>query len=168
MKPDKTIEFVKRWQQIQRKTKELDWEKTQFARDLRAQFDTDKQLIHWCSIELGLAEGIARELLVRAVASQVVRDEATWKSVGGFTSVRQVAELPKKQQIHVIQSAASQNKSVRSVMREQGLIPEPVYRKTDAEILASFVAGLPGTVKIPPEVRVVLNKYIVAQSRAAA
>lgn len=165
IKPGKTIEFTKRWQVIQRKKKELDWETTQFARELREQFDTDKQLIKWCDIELGLAEHVAQELVLRANVASVVKDATTWQSVGGFTSVRQVVGLTRQQQTDVVQSAVLQNKSVRAVMREQGLVAEPVHQKTDAEILAEFVLDL--GIKIPSSVQKVISKYIVAKSKAA-
>jgi hypothetical protein len=163
MKPDKNSQFVKRWQVIQRKTKELDWEKTQFAKDLRAQFDTDKQVIKWCEGELGMAAHVAQELILRSNAANVVKDAAQWQSVGGFSSVRQLVGLEKKQQVHVVQSAVLQNKSIRSVMRDQGLVAEPVNQKTDAEILAEFVAGM--NIKLPPNIQKILNKYVVAKSR---
>jgi hypothetical protein len=166
MKSEKTMEFVKRWQVIQRKSKDLDWEKTSFAKDLRSQFETDKALIKWCDTELGMAEHVAQELILRANAADVVKDAATWQSVGGFTSVRQLVGLTKQQQVHVVQGAMLQNKPIRSVMREQGLLPEPAHQRSDAEILAEFVATL--SVKIPANVQKIINKYIVVKSRAAA
>lgn len=166
IKPEQSAVFVKRWQVIQRKTKELDWKKTQFAKDLRAQFETDKQLIKWCEDELGMAGGVAQELILRAFAAPIVKDAATWQAVGGFTSVRQVFGLTKQLQARVVQSAVLQSKSIRSVMREQGLIAEPSYQKTDAEILAEFLVDL-GVAKIPKSIQAIINKYVVAKLKAA-
>lgn len=59
-----------------------------------------------------------------------------------------------------------QNKPIRAVMREQGLLAEPAHQRSDAEILAEFVTSL--SVKIPSNVQKIINKYIVAKSRAAA
>lgn len=68
--------------------------------------------------------------------------------------------------MHVVQGAMLQNRPIRAIMREQGLLAEPAHQKTDAEILAEFVASL--NMKIPSNVQKIINKYIVAKSKLKA
>ena len=168
MHKDRSFEFSQRWRKLLNRTKDLDWEKTLFAKELRAEFDAgasgDKALTKWCEVELGMPQYVATELLLRAVMATQV-DKKGYEQVGGFSAVRQIAALDKRQQVHVIQSAKTQNKSVRSVMRDQGLLPEPpqISANPDAELLAEFL--IRSGVSIPPRIAKVVDKYVKKPAR---
>jgi hypothetical protein len=107
---------------------------------------------------------VATELLLRAVMATHV-DKKGYEQVGGFSAIRQIAALDKRQQVRVIQSAKAQNKSVRAVMRDQGLLPEApqVSENPDAEILAEFL--IKSRVSIPPRIAKVIDKYVKKPTR---
>jgi hypothetical protein len=168
MHKDRSFEFSQRWRKLLNRTKDLDWEKTFFAKELRAEFDAgapgDKALTKWCEVELDMPQYVAAELILRTVMATYV-DNKGYEQVGGFSAVRQIAALDKRQQVHVIQSAKAQNKSVRSVMRDQGLLPDRprVSENPDAALLAEFLikSGVP----IPPRIAKVVYRYVKKQVR---
>ena len=173
MNKDKTFAFQQRWRQIAGIKKDLDWKITEFSADLRSEFPDgatgDKQLIKWSDVELGMPSYVAQELLLRANTHTTVGDKKKYESVGGFNAVRQVARLPKRQQVHVIQSALDQNKNVRSVMREQGLIEEPkavLADNPDAKMLAQFILDNVKT-QLPPRIHNLCVWYTKGAKRAA-
>lgn len=158
--------YVKRWRELERDSKALDYRKTVFARDLRAEFATDESFRSWCEFKLGITTHQVDELLTRALAAKVTDDEKTYRSVGGFSAIRSLVGVDKPDQIRVLQSAKQQNKSIRSVMREQGLIeaPPPSTLRTDIEAMARFVLASDA----PKDVKAIARKYIAEATKRAA
>ena len=170
MNKDRAFELAQRWRRLVSRTKDLDWDKTLFAKDLRAEFGSggagDKALIKWCETEIGMPSYVATELLLRATVAGIVDKEA-YVQIGGFGAVRQIAALDLRQQVHVVQSAKLQNKTVRSVMREQGLLPPPPepVADPDAVLLATFI--IEQGIKLPKEIAKVVAKYKTRHLKAA-
>lgn len=168
MHKDRSFEFSQRWRKLVNRKRDLDWETALFAKDLRAEFDVgvagDKALAKWCEVELGMPQYVATELLLRALVASIV-DKKGYEAIGGFPAVRQLASLDKKQQVQVINAAKHQDKSVRSVMRDQGLLPEPpqVNANPDAELLAEFLVK--SGVAIPPRIAKVVDRYVKKPAR---
>lgn len=134
MKNDKMIQFVKRWRDLERRQKDLDFERSVFARDLRAEFEPgrlgDDEFVNWCVVELGLTAAQARsEFLPRAQAAIAVPDVGTWNQLGGFRQTRHLVGLTKKQQVDVVQAAKVSNKVITTVRRERGLNGAPPISK---------------------------------------
>lgn len=186
MNNDKMIRFVKRWREIEQQQKDLDFQRSVLARDIRAEFgkgDTgDEQFINWCAVELGITAWAAKELLTRAVAATVVPDERTWKMIGGYRAIRPLEELPKRHQVDVIEAAKASGRAPVTIMRERGLIKAPettrpalptpravvvVKRETrptdeqsahmDAVALAQFIART--SRDIPRDILAIVNRY---------
>lgn len=163
MHNDKMIEYVKRWQDIQKRKADLDYETSVLARDIRSEFKPgevgDQQFIGWCGLELGMLPQQATELLERAEAVSIVPDAKQWKRLGGSKALRHVVALPVKDRKPVIMQALGAGGDVRAVLRARGLAPpsdRPSY-KSDAERLAEYVARLPD----PPQyIRDIVEKYV--------
>lgn len=133
MNNDKMIQFVKRWLDIERRQKDLDFERSKLSRDIRCEFPSgergDEQFSNWCVNELGLTSWAAKELLTRAVAATVVPDERTWKMIGGFRAIRPLQDLTKTQQVTVLEAAKTSGRAPINIMRERGLIQAPTPRE---------------------------------------
>jgi hypothetical protein len=129
MNNDKMIHFVKRWRELERQQRDLDFNKSLWCRDLRREFPIgtigENQFIKWCDTELGLTAGQASELLARAAAVKTVPDADTWKVLGGFRAIQQLDMVPKHQQVNVLEAAKSSGKSLRTVIKERGYGPKP-------------------------------------------
>jgi ribosomal protein S18 len=197
MTNDKMIQFVKRWREIERAQKDIDFTRSELARDIRAEFprgdNGDQQFTNWCVNELGLTAFAVKELLLRAVAATVVPDERTYKMVGGFKAIRPMQDLTKSQQVIVLEAAKAQSKAPRTIMKERGLLqsmpvtparvtpvlPAPVLDRTanhnapkseherDAEVLARYIAKTGRD--IPRDIMALIAKYSpsVVRRRAA-
>lgn len=134
MNNDKMIRFVKRWREIEQRQRDLDFERSKLARDIRDEFDKgdrgDDLFVNWCTVELGITAFAAKELLTRATAVTVVPDERTWKMIGGYRAIRPLQDLPKRHQVDVLEAAKSSGRAPINIMRERGLIkmsePRPV------------------------------------------
>jgi hypothetical protein len=85
---DKMIQFVKRWREIERLQKNIDFDRGQLARGIRAEFEKgargDEQFRNWCVVEIGMTAYGARELLLMAVAASVVPDESHGRNWAAF------------------------------------------------------------------------------------
>lgn len=184
MNNSKMIQFVKRWREIERQTKDLDYQRSVLARDIRAEFSDgnvgDEQFIKWCDVELGLNAAAACELLTRARAVQVCADEKTYTRVGGFKAVRHLITVGKREQVAVLEAAKSQHKNVLTVVRERekaraATLPanantstKPVMRYSsfeDAKALAVFVDK--HCKDMPAHIRTIVGRYVESAKKAA-
>jgi hypothetical protein len=173
MHNDVMIKYVKRWQELVRKQRDIDYERSVFAKDLRGEFGTDARFVKWCQEELRLTKVQAEELLLRADLAKTVGTEETWKKVGGFGALRAVEALPIAKRRHVIEVAKTTGKSIRTLVRESDkrspAPAEPLRRSSpqdDASRLAQFILEHVPDAKITATIRAVMSRYI-ASSRAA-
>ena len=161
MHNDKMIRFIKQWRDLETQRRKLDFERSRWCRNVRAEFAKgavgDRAFMNWLAVELGITASIGQELLERAVASQTVQDESTWDRVGGFSHIRVLAPLPQRDKITVLEAAKADAKTVKTVMRERGLILPKKMEKPDVVILAEFIATLD---KVPPGIMAVVGKYV--------
>ena len=128
MNKDKTFQFQQRWVELEKKQANLDFERSVLAKDIRAEFPAgelgDQAFINWCDIELNLPAAGAKELLTRATAVQIVPDAKTWNQVGGYRSIRHLQDLPKREQVNVLESAKSTGRAILNIVKERGLGPK--------------------------------------------
>lgn len=189
MNSGKMMEFIKRWREIEQTQKAIDFERSVLARDIRAEFpdgdEGDKKFTDWCAHQLGLTVTGANELLLRATAAVIVPDEKTWNVVGGYRSIRHLQDLPKRDQVNVLEAAKSTGKAILNLVKERGLGPmlpptaprasAPVVRppvhqfqapakvvdesqaQQDAETLAKFIAKYCKT--IPRDILSIIHRY---------
>lgn len=194
MTNEKMLQFVKRWRDIEAQQKDLDFNRSKLARDIRGEFDKgdrgDDQFVNWCVAELGTTVWGAKELLTRAVAATVVPDERTWKMIGGYRAIRPLQDLPKRHQVDVLEAAKVSGRAPINIMRERGLImaPEPVPAQPvkrdpivvmrrdnkptdeqsahlDAVVLAQFIARTSRS--IPRDILAIINRYKSFMRKAA-
>ncbi len=162
---DSMFKYVKRWQELERKQKDLDYERSVFAKELRAEFGNngDARFVKWCKDELGLTEVGANELLLRATMVKTVGDEKTWKNLGGFRAIRAVEVLPREKRVHVIEAAKTTGKSVATLVRENCGVPQTTRERvspiSDAEVLAKFITSHHDESRLPPAVRTIVARY---------
>jgi hypothetical protein len=160
---DKSFAFRKRFADLFKEEKDVDFRKSQACHELRKEFPAgekgDIQFVDWFEQEFGLTILQGREMLNRATTFAVVKDEPTWKQLGGYKAIRAVEELPKKQQIEVIEVCKATAKAPRTVMRERNYgsykpAPAPIVPinapktpapadvraiSTDAKIMAAYI-----------------------------
>lgn len=184
MSIDMRHKFIKVWRAIQKDQAELDYRKSAFSKELRAQFSPgksgDEQFHKWCAEYLGLQRNQTQELLARGVAVSIVSDALTWNTLGGYKSIAYVRELPRKEQAAVIETAKKTGYSIRTIMAKRGhtlpgYTPEPVKRSSepiaesasktqrrgvyaDITALANYVAGL-SLKTVPADIRVIVDMY---------
>lgn len=180
---DTRHKMIKVWRAIQKDQRDLDFRKSEFSRELRAHFPAGKtgdNLFHkWCLDNLGLQRNQTQELLARGVAATIVPDADTWNLLGGYRNVAYVRELPRKEQVAVIEAAKKSGYAIRTIMARRGhslpgYAPEPVVRSTgkiekpaskpqrrgvhaDISVLARFVAD--SGLKLPGDIRVIVDMY---------
>lgn len=125
------LALIKRFRALEAAQRDLDFNMSQWARDLRACFESgkpgDNAFVKWCETELSLTEGKARhDLLVRAAAADAVKDIDTWNTVGGFKTIRALTELPRKEQVACLGAVKASGYSLRTVLKERGHGPAPI------------------------------------------
>lgn len=165
MNNDKMIRFIKQWRALESQRRKLDFERSRWCREVRAEFAKgdvgDRAFVNWLAVELGIASTMGAEMLERALASQTVPDETTWDRVGGFSNVRALAQLPQRDKVTVLEAAKAAAKTVKTVMRERGLVSTKSVAKPDVVLLAEFIIGLNG---VPPNIMRVVEKYVVRKT----
>jgi len=186
MSVDARHKLIKVWRQIQKDQRDLDFRKSEFSKELRAHFAAGKagdEMFHrWCLDNLGLQRNQTQELLARGIAATIVTDADAWNMLNGYKSIAYVRELPRKEQIAVIEAAKKSGYSIRTIMAKRGhtlpgYAPVPVKKSdnpitpsatkpqrrgvyADITALANFVAGL--SVKVPADIRVIADMYKAA------
>lgn len=171
MHRDETFAFIKRWNDLERAGRELDFARSEWARDLRSKWGNgergDEEFVKWCEVEIGLAITGAHELLDRALAAKIVPDRKTWDRVGGFQQVRQLVPLAPSDRVSVLEAAKSTHRNVRSVLKERGLVErqERANPFRDAQTLAEYIVSL--GIDVPRNVSSVINRYAAGKKRAA-
>ncbi len=166
MNNDKMIRFIKRWRELETQRRKLDFERSQWCREVRDEFPKgdagDKAFVNWLAVELGITPAIGAELLERAVASLAVPDSKTWDRVGGFSNIRALAPLAQRDRVAVLEAAKADAKTVKTVMRERGLVAAPTKTaKPDVVVLAEFISTLE---EVPKDVMEVVRKYVTRKA----
>lgn len=169
---DESFSFIKRWNELERAGRALDFSRSKWAAELRSKFAPgtigDDQFRNWCNIEIGLGEVGASELLERASAFVDVPDERTWNTVGGFQQVRQLGVVPRSERPMLIEAAKSGNRNIRSVLRERKLI-EPIEKSSparDARELAAFIERT--STSVPKHIAKIVARYVESKQKRAA
>lgn len=164
MTSDKTFRYRKRWSELEAQRKDLEYRRCVFARDVRSEFATgdegDAAFLAWCGVELGLYGFAAQEMLTRARAAELLKDERTFQRVGGYSrGIRHLVELPRRELITVLEAAKTQQKTIGTVMRERGLGPAPRTNSVrDATALAEFILNTRRA--IDPGIRAIIERYV--------
>lgn len=165
MNNDKMIRFIKQWRELEAQRRKLDFERSRWCREVRAEFAKgdvgDRAFVNWLAVELGIAAATGQEMLERALASQTVPDESTWDRVGGFSHIRALAPLPQRDRVAVLEAAKADAKTVKTVMRERGLAATKKLAKPDVVLLAEFVATLD---EVPPAIMAIVGKYVTRRA----
>lgn len=145
MTKTKLIRFVKQLRDIERRGEDLDFQRAAWTARVRAEYPSgdlgDKQFCDALQQEFGRTAYQSREMLVMARAAGVI-DSESWRRLGCFANIRAVRFISRDDQIAVVSQAASENKPVRTVMRERGHLPE-IKRaprgESDVELLARWI-----------------------------
>lgn len=168
MNKDKSFELAQRWRKLAAQAKDLDWNKTLFSKDLRDKFTKgtagDHELTQWCEVELQMPRYVAVELLIRSRVGTLLT-KTNYEVIGGFSAIRQIAVLGKRDQVRVVQAAVVEQKAVRSVMRDLDLLPKQpeVGPNPDAAALAEFLNSL--GVNVPAKIAKIVRRYTTPQAK---
>jgi hypothetical protein len=164
MTSDKAFRFRKRWGDLEAQRKDLEYRRCVFAHDVRAEFpagdEGDASFVTWCGVELGLYGFAAQEMLTRAQAAGLLKDERTFQRVGGYSrGIRHLVDMPKRDIVTVLEAAKAQQKTIGTVMRERGMGPAPRTNSVhDATALAKFILGTRRS--LDPEIRAIVERYV--------
>lgn len=172
-----------RWRELAKRLKDLDWDITKFAADLRGQFvDGDKgddAFDSFCELNLGMNATKRSEMKLRAATMSVTKDAKTYKFIGGFRQVKVMRNLTRRQIVDVLESCKVSGNSFGNEMRARGLLevkprPEPIrvgrrlifpVKKAppkidpyfDAVTLAQYIARTSRS--IPKDIQAVVDRY---------
>lgn len=159
--------------------KKLDFEITKCAREARAQFSNgaagDVQFVRECTANTGATADMAKGLLVRACLAAMVPDEKAYKAIGGFEQAKRIIELPKKEQVEIVQQAVTEHRTIASVMRLRAptstaasapIVPR-VNVFSDAREIALFVAAHRDQLKVPYEIDEIVKRYTTTAAQPA-
>lgn len=160
MNPAKSHALVKEWRQIVADRKAVDFRMAKWAHTARAEFGSgatgDEQFFKWLETELGLATAERVEALNLARSFKVVPDPKIWADQGA-AQIRRLVDLPRKEQVAVIEAAKVEGKKIGSVIRgreeaadaRSGKREEPTRKppdiqvaRNDKAVIAKFARGL--------------------------
>lgn len=170
MNNDKMIQYVKRWQKLERERKSYEYGLCMFCRDLRKEVSSDAQFVKWCCDELGLPPPTAAGLLTRVAISRLASDESDFDRLGGFKGLRYVVEnLPdRRQQVEAVEAARASGKTAMSIVIERRKAAEKsesddaidsIDPRLDAVALARFIVKSVDAGKIPADVMTRVKRY---------
>lgn len=163
---DRLFQLAKRYRELAKARRDLDFKLCQWARDLRREFPNEEDFVRWCVDELGLTDGEVRfDLIPRSAAFDVAPDPATWSEIGGYKAARKLARLPRKEQVACIAAMKSTGYGVDKIMRDRGhtatpaLTPAPAPAPSDdAAKLARFIAET--LHHIPNDIKRIVERYV--------
>ncbi len=179
------IKFVKQWRDISRRQRDLDYDRTQFAKELRSHFKSDDNFVKWCVEELpDMTDGQARGMLKLVPVLDVVKDVDTWHRLGGVKPIRRLVEtVPVKERRAVIAKADGKGKALTTVLTErsreqeaQRVIPitsaaKPTPKASpcttaeqDAALLAQWILKTVRRKSIPAAVLAAMSRHLSAST----
>jgi len=169
MKQSKMLEFLKQWKSIERRQKDLDYEVSQWAAAVRAEFPGgkagDKQFSGWLSLELGIPAERQGELLERATSFQIVPDPQQWQALGGYVQIRKLVPLDRTERVAVIGAAKASGYRISTIVRQRESREVTHRALPDVVLLAEFVESLGD---VPDEIRELARKYVRAMALKVA
>lgn len=187
----KLFDLVKRWRELDRQQKDLDFKKSVWSREARAAFPDgdigDSQFANWLATDLGFTHKDVTEHQLRAVAAKIVPDQKTYKDVGGYRQIKKLEPLNARQRVTVLEAAKATEHTIERVIRDRGLAHKtepktPLVKVAPAAtpykprapqvdhyaaacILARYLGRHGG--KLPREIRELVDRYS-AQLREVA
>lgn len=189
MHKDLTFKLVQRFNAILQLEKDLDFKKSEWARDLLAACKTESAFVQWFEMHLSLGLVRAKEFLARAAAASIVTDADTWNRLGGFGQITRLEPLTAKQRVQVINTAKARFVQVRTAMSDlnlvpKGVVPTPTKPSTppsranatptpnrgaarDATVLAQYIADFVG-IELPRDIQALLDIYVPRRAKRAA
>jgi hypothetical protein len=169
VKQAKLLEFIKRWKELELRQKELDYERSRWCADLRAEFPVgkagDRAFCEWLSLELGIPAERQEECLSRAAAFAIVPDKQEWESLGQFTQIRKLIPLDRRERVAVIGAAKSTGYRIGTVVRQRESKDTTHHPPPDIVLLAE---GIEAWGDAPDELRQIARKYIRAKALKVA
>ena len=172
----KENDLKKTWRDLEKTRVDLDFETTTWAKNARGEFPDgdagDLKFSQWCIRALDpVPPGQQiQQLIVRARAADICKDEKTYAGVGGFKSIKHLIGLPKREQLAVLSAAKLSHRNVQTVKREREVLnaalgaeppPERNSPMRDLATLSRWVYGL--TVKqkmgLPVTIRDIVERY---------
>jgi hypothetical protein len=160
MTPEKSHALIKEWRQIVAERKSVDYRMARWSNRARAEFGSgstgDEQFFKWLETELGLSNMEKVEALNLARSFKIVPDEPTW-SAQGAAQIRRLIDLPKREQVAVLEAAKVEDRKIGSVLRgreeaaeartskggnERSRAASPAAAPGDKKIIARFARGL--------------------------
>lgn len=161
---DRLFALYKRWCALERRAKDLDFERSVWARDALAEFDADDQFRNWCADELMISASQIDVLLNRAAVATVVAEASTWRRLGGFAQLQSLLAIPAAERTRLVESAEGDGRTIRALvcqhMAERGETPPPRANSLiDVRVLAAFIRERLNDNEMPPNVATIVQRY---------
>lgn len=130
MNATKTHEHVQKWRDLERRSRDVDFERSRWCRDVRGEFgpgfDGDREFLTWLRVSVMVEGDIARELLNRAQLAKLADDARAWTDLGGYRGLRPLLSVSASERGVIVAAALLENKAVRTVVREREAIRRSV------------------------------------------
>jgi len=169
MKQSKLLEFIRQWKSIERRQKDLDYERSRWCHDVRAEFGSgpsgDKLFCEWLAIELSLPPDRGAECLSRAEAFKIAPDSRTWDLLGGYRQIGKLVPLDKRERVAVIGAVQASGYRIETVLRQRNSKPVVSAGTPDIVLLAEFVESLDN---VPEQLREIARHYVRARALKVA
>jgi hypothetical protein len=121
MSPEKSLEYIKRWKGLECRRQQLDYDVSRWCNDVRSEFqmgaEGDAKFRNWIDVELALSETRKAEIVLRVAAFSALPDRAQYESLGGFSHVKKLIPLNKRDRVSVIGEARASGKLIGGVIR---------------------------------------------------
>ena len=158
--------------------KKLESEINKCAREARTKFPDgdagDAQFVRECMAHTGADTDMAKGLLFRARLAAMIPDEKMYKDIGGFKQALRIVDLPKREQIEIVQRAVTERRTIAGVMRLRATPtapPAPIVPRVnvfnDAREIALFVAAHRDQLTVPREIDEIVKRYTTSAAQPA-
>jgi hypothetical protein len=143
---DKLIALARRWTSLDAEERAIHFRRAQLLAEARGCFSDDRKYNVWLRTCLNFNAWQVEEAHLRVVAARIVKDQRTWDRVGGHTQIARLRGLPQRDQVAVLESAKSTNRSIRTLVQERVASKpssevKPMKKAPrDVAVLARFIA----------------------------
>ena len=170
--------FFGRYNTLEASRKDVDYQTSVLAHDIRAEFPRgaagDAGFLQFLDTEFNLGGACGEEWTERVKVLAICPDALEYKNAGGFPILRRLLDRPLPAARGVVKKSQIEQRGIPAIIKEEqnGEAPykpraPPINYERDAQQLAEFIANLRG-VSVPPMVNAIVQRYVAKRSKKAA